>query len=313
MLPENAKPDLDAQFYPPARSSSGQDSALHATGWGCPAAPLPRRTSRRWPPPSPRSRPRPPRRTEPRQGLFPARRRECRTYRPPNVPNIVYLSQSMSGYLPGGKANSSLRRSKNARRYLMDGLAPLCQAGRRGWGQHDRRARLYSRVPRHRCAQERPPSAAQRSARRRDQQKYERASMTVAHVYTVAFQGIEAREVDVQVHIGEGGGGQFNIVGLADKAVAESRERVRAALTRHRPGAAVQAHHRQSGAGRSAQGRQPLRPAHRAGIAGGDGRAARQRDGELCGAGRTVAGCGGDAGGGRAAGGAGGVGTGSRA
>jgi magnesium chelatase family protein len=55
--------------------------------------------------------------------------------------------------------------------------------------------------------------------------------MTVAHIYTVAFQGIEAREVDVQVHIGEGGGGQFNIVGLADKAVAESRERVRAALS----------------------------------------------------------------------------------
>ncbi len=26
--------------------------------------------------------------------------------------------------------------------------------------------------------------------------------MTVAHIYTVAFQGIEAREVDVQVHIG---------------------------------------------------------------------------------------------------------------
>ncbi len=55
--------------------------------------------------------------------------------------------------------------------------------------------------------------------------------MTVAHVHTVAFQGIEAREVDVQVHIGDGAGGQFNIVGLADKAVAESRERVRAALT----------------------------------------------------------------------------------
>jgi magnesium chelatase family protein len=34
----------------------------------------------------------------------------------------------------------------------------------------------------------------------------------------------------VQVHIGESGGGQFNIVGLADKAVAESKERVRAAL-----------------------------------------------------------------------------------
>ena len=54
--------------------------------------------------------------------------------------------------------------------------------------------------------------------------------MTVAHVYTVAFQGIEAREVDVQVHVGEGGSGQFNLVGLADKAIAESKERVRAAL-----------------------------------------------------------------------------------
>ncbi len=54
--------------------------------------------------------------------------------------------------------------------------------------------------------------------------------MSVAHIYTVAFQGIEAREVDVQVHIGQGAGGQFNVVGLADKAVAESRERVRAAL-----------------------------------------------------------------------------------
>ena len=54
--------------------------------------------------------------------------------------------------------------------------------------------------------------------------------MTVAHVYTVAFEGIEAREVDVQVHIGEGGMGVFTVVGLADKAVGESRERVRAAL-----------------------------------------------------------------------------------
>ena len=54
--------------------------------------------------------------------------------------------------------------------------------------------------------------------------------MSVAHVYTVAFQGIEAREVDVQVHIGEGHP-LFNVVGLADKAVGESRERVRAALS----------------------------------------------------------------------------------
>ena len=55
--------------------------------------------------------------------------------------------------------------------------------------------------------------------------------MSIAHIYTVAFQGIDAREVDVQVHIGDSGGnGHFNIVGLADKAVGESRERVRAAL-----------------------------------------------------------------------------------
>jgi len=54
--------------------------------------------------------------------------------------------------------------------------------------------------------------------------------MAVSHIYTVAFQGIDARPVDVQVHIADSGSGQFNVVGLADKAVAESRERVRAAL-----------------------------------------------------------------------------------
>ncbi len=51
----------------------------------------------------------------------------------------------------------------------------------------------------------------------------------VAHVETVAFQGIEALPVDVQVHIG-GGLPAFMVVGLPDKAVAESRERVRGAL-----------------------------------------------------------------------------------
>jgi len=52
----------------------------------------------------------------------------------------------------------------------------------------------------------------------------------VAHVYTVAFDGIEARAVDVQVHMASGMPG-FSIVGLGDKAVAESRDRVRAALS----------------------------------------------------------------------------------
>ncbi|MBV9551130.1 MAG: YifB family Mg chelatase-like AAA ATPase, partial [Alphaproteobacteria bacterium] len=42
---------------------------------------------------------------------------------------------------------------------------------------------------------------------------------------------MEARPVDVQVHVAGSGSGQFTIVGLADKAVAESRERVRAALS----------------------------------------------------------------------------------
>ena len=51
----------------------------------------------------------------------------------------------------------------------------------------------------------------------------------VAHVTTVAFQGIEAVPVDVQVQIAPGFPG-IVIVGLPDKAVAESRERVRAAL-----------------------------------------------------------------------------------
>jgi magnesium chelatase family protein len=51
----------------------------------------------------------------------------------------------------------------------------------------------------------------------------------VAHVNTVAFHGIEARTVDVQVHIASGLPA-FTVVGLPDKAVAESRERVRAAL-----------------------------------------------------------------------------------
>ena len=51
----------------------------------------------------------------------------------------------------------------------------------------------------------------------------------VAHVGTVAFLGLEARSVDVQVQISSG---QVNFitVGLPDKAVKESRERVAAAL-----------------------------------------------------------------------------------
>lgn len=51
----------------------------------------------------------------------------------------------------------------------------------------------------------------------------------VARITTVAFSGVEAVAVDVQVMIAPGKMG-ISIVGLADKAVAESRERVQAAL-----------------------------------------------------------------------------------
>ena len=51
----------------------------------------------------------------------------------------------------------------------------------------------------------------------------------VARVSTVAFQGIEVLEIDVQVQMASGFAG-ITVVGLPDKAVGESRERVRAAL-----------------------------------------------------------------------------------
>ncbi|MEO0669826.1 MAG: YifB family Mg chelatase-like AAA ATPase [Pseudomonadota bacterium] len=51
-----------------------------------------------------------------------------------------------------------------------------------------------------------------------------------ARAYTVAFQGVEAREVEVQCAMVPGLPG-FAIVGLPDKAVSEARDRVRAALS----------------------------------------------------------------------------------
>jgi magnesium chelatase family protein len=49
-------------------------------------------------------------------------------------------------------------------------------------------------------------------------------------VGSVAYLGLEARTVEVQCHIQPGSPG-FTIVGLPDKAVGESRERVRAAIS----------------------------------------------------------------------------------
>ena len=51
----------------------------------------------------------------------------------------------------------------------------------------------------------------------------------LARSYTVAFEGVEARMVEVQCAVAPGMP-YFGIVGLPDKAVSEARERVRAAL-----------------------------------------------------------------------------------
>ncbi len=53
--------------------------------------------------------------------------------------------------------------------------------------------------------------------------------MSIATIKTVAFQGVDVLDVDVQVQMASGMPA-FAIVGLPDKAVAESRERVRASL-----------------------------------------------------------------------------------
>ncbi len=53
----------------------------------------------------------------------------------------------------------------------------------------------------------------------------------LANVKTLTFSGIDAQKVEVQVHIAASGLPCFNIVGLPDKAVAESKERVRAAFS----------------------------------------------------------------------------------
>ncbi len=51
----------------------------------------------------------------------------------------------------------------------------------------------------------------------------------VARIVTVAFQGVEARRVEVEVQLA-GGEQAIVVVGLGDKAVSESRERVRGAF-----------------------------------------------------------------------------------
>jgi len=51
----------------------------------------------------------------------------------------------------------------------------------------------------------------------------------LAHIDTITFNGLETLNVDLQVQISNGMPA-FNIVGLPDKSIAESKERVRSAL-----------------------------------------------------------------------------------
>lgn len=52
----------------------------------------------------------------------------------------------------------------------------------------------------------------------------------LARVDTVAFAGIDVQRVEIQLHLASGGLPAFNIVGMANKAISESKERIRAAF-----------------------------------------------------------------------------------
>ena len=93
----------------------------------------------------------------------------------------------------------------------------------------------------------------------------------VSRVRTVAFQGIEAVPVDVQVQIAPGSSSIHHRRPAGQGGEGEPRTGTRRAV-RLGPVAAAQADHRQPRARRPAQGGQPLRPADRAGADGGDRR-----------------------------------------
>jgi glutathione S-transferase len=84
----------------------------------------------------------------------------------------------------------------------------------------------------------RPRTAASRCRRREAWQRTPPAPIPaspspsmVARTYTVAFEGVEARMVEVQCAVTPECPAFRQVVGLPDKAVSEARERVRAALT----------------------------------------------------------------------------------
>ena len=124
----------------------------------------------------------------------------------------------------------------------------------------------------------------------------------VQRVSTVAFEGIEARAVDVQVQVAPGLPA-FAIVGPARQGGVRGARAGALGADRLGAGAAGAADHRQSRARRPAEGRQPLRSADRARPDGRDRRDPAGRARRLYGARRTRARWLDRAGGGRAAGG----------
>ena len=91
--------------------------------------------------------------------------------------------------------------------------------------------------------------------------------------FSAAVFGIDAYLVEVEVDVGSGKPGDFNVVGLPDIAVKESRERIKAALKNCGHDFPVSERHRQSCARRYSQGRLGVRSADGA----FDSRAARAR------------------------------------
>ena len=82
--------------------------------------------------------------------------------------------------------------------------------------------------------------------------------MSLSLVQSRALLGLEAAAVTVEVHLANGLP-SFTLVGLADVEVKEARERVRSAIQNCWAGVPQQqAHHRESGAGRPAQGLWPV-------------------------------------------------------
>ena len=94
--------------------------------------------------------------------------------------------------------------------------------------------------------------------------------------FSAAVFGIDAYLVEVEVDVGSGSMGDFNVVGLPDIAVKESRERIKSALKNCGFDFPAAERHRQSRARRHSQGRLGLRSADGASNSGLPGNFFRQ-------------------------------------